>query len=231
MHSKIVPKTSELLNKWAIACDRVGACPPNTDKGVITSVRTAGITIPGLKVEWSAIIGTNLVYGNQFYPDRYHQHPELEFVLIKDETKASGAKPMLWIYNKLTRNKSQSQKESGKRRSSKMDTKLYTRFGFYKEEASSAASNSSKDIVNGKNDSYVIRCDGMMDMKFRMSSMIGKLAFSASKSGTQKAKAERNISHLITRQIEKDADQNIQRWEENFKTWTQEQGANDLTPR
>ena len=138
---------------------------------------------------------------------------------------------MLWIYNKLTRNKSQSQKESGKRRSSEMDTKLYTRLGFYKEEASSAASNSSKDIVNGKNDSYVIRCDGMMDMKFRMPSMIGKLAFSASKSGTQKAKAERNISHLITRQIEKDADQNIQRWEENFKTWTQEQGANDLTPR
>ncbi len=232
VHSKIVPKTSELLNEWAIACGQVGACPPNTDKGVITSVRTAGITIPGLKVEWSAIIGTNLVYGNQYYPDRYHQHPELEFVLIKDETKASGAKPMLWIYNKLTRNRSQSQKEKGKRRSSKMDTKLFTRLGFYKEEEPpSAASNSSKDIVHGKNDSFMIRCDGTMEMKFRMPSMIGKLAFSSSKSGNQKAKAERNISHLITRQIEKDADQNIQRWEENFKTWSQEQDASNFVPR
>lgn len=224
VHSKIVPKTSELLEEWAIACDRVGACPPNTDKGVITSVQTAGISIPGLKVEWSAIIGTNLVYGNHF--DRYHQHPELEFVLIKDETKASGAKPILWIYNKLTRKGSQSQ-HKGERRSSKMDTKLFTRLGFYKEDqSSSAATNCSQD-----NDTFVIRCDGMMEMKFQIPSMIGKLAFSSSKSGTQKAKAERNISHLITRQIEKDADQNIQRWEENFKTWTNEQSANDFAPR
>lgn len=200
VQSKIVSKTSELIKEWTIACDNVGACLPNNDRGVIMSVRTAGISVPGLSVEWSALIGTNLVHRNQ--------NPELEFVLIKDETKASGAKPIIWIYNKLTRNGSESQKSKRKRKASKMDTKLFTRLGFYKENPSSE-----------QKESFVIRCEGMMEMKYRIPSMLGKLVFS-SNAEEQKQKAERNVSNLITRQIEKDTEKNVLRWEENFRAWT-----------
>jgi len=203
VQSKIVSKTSELIEEWTIACDNVGACLPDNDRGVIMSVRTAGISVPGLSVEWSALIGTNLVHRNQ--------NPELEFVLIKDETKASGAKPIIWIYNKLTRNGSKSQKS--KRKRNKMDTKLFTRLGFYKENSPSAATH------NEQNESFVIRCEGIMEMKYRIPSMLGKLIFS-SNAEEQKQKAERNVSNLITRQIEKDTEKNVLRWEENFEAWT-----------
>merc|ERR1712238_637210 len=91
----------------------------DVQKGFIVSVRTAGISIPGLTVEWSALIGTNLVeiqnknnnYNNQ-QPQQLH-YPELELVLIKDESKVSGgAKPVVWIYNKLTQLRSYSQNKN-----------------------------------------------------------------------------------------------------------------------
>lgn len=222
VHSKIIPKTSELLEEWTMACDRAGACLPNKDKGVIMSVRTAGISIPGLSVEWSALIGTNLVHRNQNHYDQCPL-PELEFVLIKDETTvSSGAKPIIWIYNKLTQKRSKSQRSKRKRRSSGMDTKLFTRLGFYKYKSSSATTNRSQGAIDSeKNDSFVIRCDGVMEMKFRIPSMLGKLVFS-SNAEEQKAKAERNVSNLITRQIEKDTEQNVMRWEESFLAWANE---------
>ena len=224
MHSKIVPKTTELLEEWTVACDYVGAYPPNSDHGVITSVRTAGISIPGLTVEWSALIGINLVYRSQRHHD-HKQYPELEFVLIKDESNiSSGAKPIVWIYNKLTRNRTNAYQSKNKRQSSNMDTKLFTRLGFY-EEKSSPAIRMSQDIDNDKKESLVIRCAGTMEMKFRIPSMLGKLLFS-SNGDDQKAKAEQKMSNLITRQIEKDTEQNVMRWEENFRAWTS--GTNEF---
>jgi len=217
MHSKIVPKTTELLEEWTIACDRVGACPPNLDHGIIMAVRTAGISIPGLSVEWSAFIGTNLVYQSRRNHNQ-QQYPELEFVLIKDESKvSSGAKPIVWIYNRLTRNRNNAPKIRHKRRSSNIDTKLFTRLGFYKERSSSLTC-SSEDIEHGMDESLVIRCAGTMEMKFRIPSMLGKLIFS-SDGEAQKAEAERKMSNLITRQIEKDTEENVLRWEENFRAW------------
>jgi len=188
MHSKIVPKTNELFEEWTIACDRVGACPPNLDHGVIMTVRTAGISIPGLTVEWSALIGTNLVYRSQRHQTQQH-YPELEFVLIKDESKvSSGAKPIVWIYNKLTRNKNSTSMGRSKRRVSNLDTKLFTRLGFYKER-SSPTIRSSQD--NGTNESsFVIRCAGTIEMKFRIPTVLGKLIFSSD--GDAQKKRKRN---------------------------------------
>ena len=211
VHSKIVPKSSELLEDWRIACDRVGACSPNLDHSVIMSVRTAGISIPGLTLEWSALIGTNLVYKEE--------HPELEFVLIKDyNTVSSGSRSIVWLFNKLTRNKSNSNRKKSKQGSRNSDTKLFTRLCFRKQTPSSRTSN-SQYFGNDRNESFVIQCSGTMEMKFRIPSMLGRFMFSSG-AGAKKAKAERKISQLITRQIEKDADQNLLRWEENFQVWT-----------
>lgn len=210
MHSKLVPHDTRLLEEWAVACDRVGACPPDPGKGLIMSVRTAGISIPGLSVEWSALIGTNLVHKGQ-----QKQYPELEFVLIKDESKvSSGAKPIVWIYNKLTehqRNNSSGGKK--KQRSNNFDTKLYTRLGFQTDDGTKHESSLPPSS------SLRIRCIGTMEMKFRIPAMLGKLVFSSSDPEAQKAKAELKMSNLITRQIEKDTEKNVRRWEENLREW------------
>lgn len=218
MHSKIVPTTSELFEEWTIACDRVGACPPNLDRGVTMSVRTAGISIPGLTVEWSALIGTNLVHRRQpHYQEQQQQHPELEFVLIKDESKvSSGAKPIVWIYNKLTQSRSNKNK---RQKTSNVDTKLFARFGFYETPSTATEDcNSQDDEDDDKSTGMVIRCSGIMEMNFRIPSMLGKLIFSSG-GDAQKAQAERKMSNLITRQIEKDTEKHVDNWEANFLSW------------
>ena len=50
-----------LLRDWAEACERGGASPPDPDRSRILAVTTAGITLPGLSVRWSALMGTTLV--------------------------------------------------------------------------------------------------------------------------------------------------------------------------
>mmetsp|Transcript_2626 Transcript_2626/g.6164 ORF Transcript_2626/g.6164 Transcript_2626/m.6164 type:complete len:359 (-) Transcript_2626:31-1107(-) len=210
VRSKIVPTTPDLLDDWRKACDQVGACPPSADESVIMSVRTAGISIPGLTVEWSALIGTTLVRrrpttgrGDQY---RQQHYPELEFVMIRDENKvSSGAKPIVWIFNKLNRGTSKR-----KRRQGPMDTTLFTRLGVYKDDDADADADDT--------DSLVLRCTGTMEMKFRIPSIVTNLVFT-SEADSQKAHAERKISNLITRQIEKDTEQNVSRWEENLRSW------------
>lgn len=217
VHSKIVPKTTKLFEEWTIACDHVGASPPNVDNGVITAVRTAGISIPGITIEWSALIGINLVYRSHVHHDQ-HQYPELQFVLIKDENKASGAKPIVWIFNKLTRKRNKSLRGRSEFRPSCTDTKLFTRLAFYNER-SLPVTCGGQGIGNNMSESLFIRSTGTMEMRFGIPSVVRTL-FLSSDGDTQKAEAERRISNIITRQIEKDAEQNILRWEENFKAWT-----------
>jgi hypothetical protein len=226
---KIVPTTKELLEEWTIACHRVGAAnpspqsTPNSDnddvKCFIVSVRTAGISIPGLTVEWSALIGTNLI-------DIDNHYPELELVLIKDETNvSSGSRPIVWIFNKLMK-LSKKNKQNTNKNNNSIDTKLYTRLGF-----SSSGPNEDKDDDDDDDDdeeSLVLRCNGTMKMKFRISTLIRKLAFSSSSKGggddeashtSQKERSENLMSNIITKYIEKDIKQHINIWEESYISW------------
>jgi len=191
VQSKIVPTTTDLLEDWNEACRAAGASPPSVETGVVMSVRTAGISIPGLSVEWSALIGTNL-----------NAAKELEFVLIKDENKvSSGAKPIVWIFHKLSQSRGKTKKKGG----SNMDTTLFTRLGFSNDDES---------------ESLLIRCQGTMEMNFRIPNFVAKLVFSSpGAAGAEISNAERKISNLITKQIEKDMGKTVLRWEENYRSW------------
>lgn len=93
--SSQVNPTPELVDQWIRACHSMGANPPNLENDMILSVRTGGISIPGLAVEWSAYIGATLV----LEPDT--RLPAFEFVLIKDESSARGVRPLIWVYEKI----------------------------------------------------------------------------------------------------------------------------------
>jgi hypothetical protein len=223
---KIIPTTTELLEEWIIACNRVGAAnpspqsTPNVDdddvKCFIVSVRTAGISIPGLTVEWSALIGTNLI-------DIDNHYPELELVLIKDETNvSSGARPIVWIFNRLMKLSKNTKKNNNNNdnNNNSIDTKLYTRLGF-----SPSGPNEDEDEDE---ELLVLRCIGTMEMKFRISTLIRKLAFSSSSKGggddetsriSAKERSENLMSNIITKYIEKDIKQHINIWEESYLSW------------
>jgi hypothetical protein len=95
MPSSRVNPTPELVEQWTRACHAMGANPPNLEKDMILSVRTGGISIPGLAIEWSAYIGATLI----LQPDT--RLPAFEFVLIKDENSARGVRPLMWVYEKV----------------------------------------------------------------------------------------------------------------------------------
>ncbi len=194
--SRIIPPTPELMEQWAAACHRVGASLPSPDNDnsldVILSVRTAGISFPGLKLEWSALIGVRLM--DKLDTDSL---PELEFVLIRDETNANGAKPLVWFYNKMNKG---TKNQSAAAATEARKTNFLTRFGFHRSQE----------------DTIIFRCTGSMEMTFRVPSAARRLV------GPDKAKTEKRVSELISRQIEKDIIQSVDHWEENFRLWAGE---------
>lgn len=199
--SKIIPPTPDLMEQWTAACHRVGASLPRIDDDdsldAILSVRTAGISFPGLKLEWSALIGVRMAENCEA-----NDLPELEFVLIRDETSAHGVKPLVWAYNKLnngTKNRTTSAASTMEARS----TNFLTRFGFYRLEEGA----------------IVFRCTGNMEMTFRVPSVTRRLIGS---DATGKAQTEKRVSGLITRQIEKDIVRSINHWEESFRSWAED---------
>merc|ERR1712238_45111 len=223
----------------------------DVQKGFIVSVRTAGISIPGLTVEWSALIGTNLVeihnenknnsYNNQ-QPQQLH-YPELELGLIKDESKVSGgAKPVVWIYNKLTQLRSYSQNKNDNNKQTKdekkkknvINTTLFTRLGFSGPSLmmDKKKYNNKYDADEEEDEEFVIQCIGTMEMKFRISTMMRKLLFLSSDDETVRIKKERSenkINNIITKYIVNDTKQHINIWEELFLSWIDTDSYPDTT--
>lgn len=208
-----VPPTPELLEQWAAACRRVGASLPIPDDsasppGAILSVRTAGISFPGLKLEWSALIGTTRVVQQSDDGNL----PGLEFVLIRDETTARGARPLMWIYNKMNKAAPRNRPSSSLTVTEVMrDTTMLTRFGFHRSEE----------------ETITFRCSGYMEMRFRVPSAARRLVAS---DDAKKAVTEKRVSDLITRQIEKDMIRSVDHWEENFRSWAREHENLNLQP-
>jgi hypothetical protein len=145
MPSEIIAPTPSLVEDWLEACQKLGmAAMPNPERDFILRVRTAGIKIPGLTVEWSAHIGTTLI-----------QHegtmlPTLEFVLIKDETSARGIRPLQWMFEQAT----------SKRRSTtkQRDTRFHSRIS----------------IRQDGEDQHALFCDGTMEMRLSVPSVLRK---------------------------------------------------------
>lgn len=245
----IVPTiTEELYEDWRKAAQRVGASVPassplSQQEGRrcgggrhhrILSVTTTGISIPGLTVEWNALIGTNIVYPhssstttttNQTTRPAVSCYPEMEFVLIRDDsTVSSGSKPLAWIFQKLTRSSSNS---NHKRR-----TQLFTRMGFYQQQQQHQQSHADEQNRNvEEKEGLVIRSIGTIQMEYAIPSVISKLLFFSSSVTsddhdhlheeergllTNKVRAEHKISTLIGKQIEQDTEHTVQHWQSKY---------------
>lgn len=151
MPSKIVPATPRLVEEWFEAYHKLGLSStlPDPERDLILCVRTAGIKIPGLTVEWCGHIGTRLMTNIET------NLPMLEFVLIKDQLNARGIKPLMWMFKKATKkSSSKSDKEKQKQR--------YTRFV------------SRVSLQSAGGDNYVFNCNGVMEMSFAVPSVLRK---------------------------------------------------------
>ena len=250
----IVPTiTEELYEDWRKAAQRVGASVPVSSplpqqegrrRGGgrhhrILSVTTTGISIPGLTVEWNALIGTNIVYPHSSTTNTTTAthtkrpavscYPEMEFVLIRDDsTVSSGSKPLAWIFQKLTR--------SSSNRNHKRRTQLFTRMGFYQQQQPHA-DEQNRNVE--EKEGLVIRSIGTIQMEYAIPSVISKLLFFSSSvsSGdhdhhhlheeergilTNKVRAEHKISTLIGKQIEQDTEHTVQHWQSKYLSLLQQ---------
>ena len=87
---KVVPPS--MLETWREACETVGAKQPDPSEDFLLNVRTKGLSMPGLTIEWSATIGAAVVLNSTT------NLPCYEFVLIEDAPAGRGIKPLLWIF-------------------------------------------------------------------------------------------------------------------------------------
>jgi len=199
--SHIVPTTPELLDEWVCSCRRVGASLPNSNKpSFILSVRAVDISILGLSLEWSALMGANIVDEGE--------GGTVEFVLIRDESKARGARPLLWVYNKVMDSSSSK---------SKRETRFLTKFGL---KRASAANNHDNNVSNYQdNDNcdgcLIFDCSGSIEMTFQIPSVVGRLF----PSGRRIEAAEQKVNDLITKQITRNMKESIAHWEDTFHVW------------
>jgi hypothetical protein len=105
-----VEMTPELLDDWRSRCVSLGARRPD-ERDSILAVVSRGIQFPGLHVRSVATVGVKYVDerddrgrdGDVGRPGRSDRRtPRHEFVLLKNDSTASGLPPAVWIYNKLT---------------------------------------------------------------------------------------------------------------------------------
>mmetsp|Transcript_55285 Transcript_55285/g.134282 ORF Transcript_55285/g.134282 Transcript_55285/m.134282 type:complete len:413 (+) Transcript_55285:85-1323(+) len=223
--------SDDVIDRWASSCRSIGACTPDPTSDRVVSIKTHGISIPGLTVEWSALLGTKVVIDAV---DKNIQEkeattevlPSLELVLIEDECQAKGARPLVWTFQKIlgrsSRKKKRQQRQSsseddiesddskstgkGKRR---RETNFITRLAFCNKVDSGTADNNNNNIT--------LICSGTMLMKFPIPRLLQKRLF---RSPEAKIKSETKMGTLISNQIEKDVYEScLLAWEENYESY------------
>jgi hypothetical protein len=204
----LVPITPELRQEWMEACQRVGATLPQEASPKqpqhfqrLLSVRAAGFSMLGLTVEWSALMGAQVIAAAEMGSDL----PYIEFVLIKDQSEARGRnKPFLWMYNKITGNNNDKDKNDSAKL--KRETTFSSRFGFVEHP---------DPFQNAQQ--LAFQCTGTMEMLFPIPSIVGRML--GSSSSTKMQNLQRKVNKIITGEIEKDMKKAILHWQDNFQRW------------
>jgi hypothetical protein len=83
----------DILADWARICASEGNTIPNASDEVFT-VKTGGMSFPGLTLETRATMGIKLV--------EMESGPTYEVTLIGDDRKVKGLPPVVYIFNRLT---------------------------------------------------------------------------------------------------------------------------------
>ncbi|KAL3904288.1 MAG: hypothetical protein SGARI_004986, partial [Bacillariaceae sp.] len=224
LKSDMVETTPELLEEWREACETLGATPPDMEeaetavcghKQMLLQVRAGGVSFLGVDIEWTGLIGAKVVHqkpsknaiGNG--DDEAPGLPGLEFVLIKDDTTASGKnKPLLWLFNRITKAKTYAKRE----------TRFLSRIGF--EETTKKHYKTGEDMPRLR-----FKCEGAMEMKFPTPRAAARMI------GTNLPKMEAQVNNLITAEIEKEMKTAIMAWEHDYQLWLNQQARQNARRR
>jgi hypothetical protein len=180
--------TPELLNDWRSKCELLGACPPEEGDSVV-SITTPGLSFPGLKVKNIAMVGTKYVED---------EPPRHEFVLLSNESEASGLPPVVWLYNKLTGGGGGSSGSGGK---------------------NDGESNSSTNIKSLSTVSYEKKREGIV---FRTNAQLSiglKFPKLLMKALGDKSKAEQVGAKSIRKTLDKDVAQSMNAFEQAYLSY------------
>ena len=94
--TRTVATTDELLEKWKKRALSLRVSEPERCDAII-EVKVGGIRFPGISLESISLIGSKLLI-----PIQPNMFPSYEFVLIQDKRQATGLRPFVWVYEKLT---------------------------------------------------------------------------------------------------------------------------------
>lgn len=94
--TRTIATTDELLEKWKKRALSLRVSEPERCDAII-EVRVGGIQFPGISLESISLIGSKLLI-----PIQPNMFPSYEFVLIQDKRQATGLRPFVWVYEKLT---------------------------------------------------------------------------------------------------------------------------------
>ena len=227
--------TDDVIEKWVSSCRSVGACTPDPEEDRVVSIKTHGISIPGLTVEWSALLGTKVVIDSvdenvQGKGPTTEVLPSLELVLIEDECQAKGARPLVWTFQKILarssdrRRKRQQQLQLSAKDDAELDgskspgqqkrrreTTFITRLAFCNNYDTCTSDDNNND------NNITLVCSGTMLMKFPIPRLLQKRLF---RSPEAKLKSETKMGTLISNQIEKDVYEScLLAWEENYESY------------
>ena len=226
--------TDDVIDKWVSSCRSVGACTPDPEEDRVVSIKTHGISIPGLTVEWSALLGTKVVIDSvnknvQGKGPTTEVLPSLELVLIEDECQAKGARPLVWTFQKILQRSSARRRprqprrqlsagddaeldgsKSSRQRKRRRETTFITRLAFCNNYDTGTPDDNN-------NNNITLVCSGTMLMQFPIPRLLQKRLF---RSPEAKLKSETKMGTLISNQIEKDVYEScLLAWEENYESY------------
>eukprot|EP00568_Trieres_chinensis_P000723 CAMPEP_0183299174 /NCGR_PEP_ID=MMETSP0160_2-20130417/5973_1 /TAXON_ID=2839 ORGANISM="Odontella Sinensis, Strain Grunow 1884" /NCGR_SAMPLE_ID=MMETSP0160_2 /ASSEMBLY_ACC=CAM_ASM_000250 /LENGTH=322 /DNA_ID=CAMNT_0025461367 /DNA_START=25 /DNA_END=993 /DNA_ORIENTATION=- len=183
--------TPDMIARWASEAERMGAAAPE-EGDLIRRVQTPGVQFPGLKVVTDSYIGTKLIMPT----DAESGDPEYEFTLIKDEPKALGPKPLVWVFNRLTG-------AGGKAE------------GDDKEQTVHSLSRLRVKSDEGGNNGATLTMNSFLEIDVTFPTILLKIL------PVSKEKAEEQGSKSIQNVVEKDIGPSVERFREAYMDWLQ----------
>mmetsp|Transcript_49262 Transcript_49262/g.119407 ORF Transcript_49262/g.119407 Transcript_49262/m.119407 type:complete len:373 (+) Transcript_49262:370-1488(+) len=187
--------TPELFDDWTTKCEALGASPPTQDDSVI-SITTPGLSFPGLKVRNIAMVGSKFV--DMAKPPRH------EFVLLSNESEASGLPPVVWLYNKLTGN------SKGESTAAVMDGD-----GSTPNKSSTDIKSLSTVSYQKKNDRVVFTTNASLSIGMKFPKLLMKAL-------GDKSKAEQVGAKSIRKTLDKDVAQSMTAFEKAYLSFLDE---------
>jgi len=204
----------ELIDVWKTNAKVMGAEEPDETMDQVLKVLPSGIRMITVVVCPETLIGTKLTTCKRKEASatpvdrdssRIRIFPELQAVLIEDDPKAIGPKPLVWLFNKIVYGGDPESIDKGTKAAKKKDRNEKALLRVWAELVSK--SDEGDDLTEP---SFVFKADSEMELEFKFPRWLLKF-FPLSKS-----KAEEISSAAITRELTANIKPAIDRFSELY---------------